>query len=62
MIPGRLHFKFNGSLIYNSDFERNGPLTFTRRKVGGPNDTLAPHLKKWGGQWPPGPPVSYATA
>ena len=32
------------------------------RKVGGPKDTLAPHLKKWGGHWPRGPPASYATA
>ena len=31
------------------------------QKVGGPKDTLAPHLKKWGGQWPRGPPASYAT-
>ena len=33
----------------NPVLELKGSLPSISRKVGGPKDTLAPHLKKWGG-------------
>ena len=56
-----LRHAFNKALIYNSDMKLNGLLALTSRKVGGPNDTLAPPSQKvkGGGYWPPSPPFRF---